>query len=207
MTKPQLNLRNSEPDGPFYRGPFPEGAIETYDLNREWRAALKKSTHHWWYSEHLADLPAKSLVEAITPTSWAEERRQKYVEDILTLREVLLEFGGFEVCFPSFESEKDLKALLTTGQAWRSRGLKMRRGRDIRCHANSALLWDANRDRLQIATGYALSKDGMWRQHSWCIEKRPRRPRVVETTLPRLCYFGDLLSLKESERFLIETAL
>lgn len=47
---------------------------------------------------------------------------------------------------------------------------------------------------LEIYTGYALSSDGLWRNHSWIIG-RSNTPDIVEniiieTTLPRLIYLG-----------------
>ena len=51
------------------------------------------------------------------------------------------------------------------------------------------------------ATGYALSADGMWRQHSWLIHRKPRSNRVVETTEPRILYFGFAMTLEHCEKF------
>ena len=71
------------------------------------------------------------------------------------------------------------------------------------CHANSARLWRGNRAALAIATGYALSEDGLWRQHSWIIRKYPttKQPRILETTLTRVKYFGCILDDDEAEVF------
>ncbi len=38
-----------------------------------------------------------------------------------------------------------------------------------------------------IATGYALDADGLWRQHSWVMDKKGR---VIETTVRRVAYCG-----------------
>jgi hypothetical protein len=66
------------------------------------------------------------------------------------------------------------------------------------CHQNVAKLWkDRNFGIVGIATGYALSKDGLWRQHSWGI----LRDGILETTEPRLKYFGIVLQGARANRF------
>ena len=47
-------------------------------------------------------------------------------------------------------------------------------------------------------TGYALSDDGLWRQHSWLIAKPGRRWTVIETTCRRLLYYGVVLTEEEA---------
>jgi hypothetical protein len=48
-----------------------------------------------------------------------------------------------------------------------------------------------------IGTGYALSADGLWRQHSWGV----RRQGILETTAPREKYFGILLQGSSADSF------
>lgn len=51
----------------------------------------------------------------------------------------------------------------------------------------------------ELLTGYALSDDGYWRQHSsWCLS--PAR-RLIETTVRREHYFGFRLSEDEAFAF------
>jgi hypothetical protein len=71
------------------------------------------------------------------------------------------------------------------------------------CHSNVAHYWDENRERLAIATGYALSKDGLWRQHSWLLQKKvsAEQCRILETTVNREKYFGIILNDGEAEIF------
>jgi hypothetical protein len=53
------------------------------------------------------------------------------------------------------------------------------------CHRNTAELWRA--DKLDaICLGYALSEDGLWREHYWGIKD----DHIVETTISRIAYFG-----------------
>lgn len=71
----------------------------------------------------------------------------------------------------------------------------MRRGV---CHANVSFLWMRMRRRIVgIGTGYALSADGLWRQHSWGVQ----RQGILETTQPREKYFGLLLQGSDADSF------
>lgn len=72
---------------------------------------------------------------------------------------------------------------------------------DCQCHYNSARLWYKNKDRCFIATGYALSEDGLWRCHSWVVQPMARTVRVWETTVKRVAYFGVVLTSEECEDF------
>lgn len=111
------------------------------------------------------------------------------------LKEKLLTIGGWGVCVPAIE--EDLHALLKRGQRFpgRSRSLK---GVPCGCHANTAALYERLEDG-KIVTGYALSRDGMWRQHSWLW----LYGRVIETTVKRISYFGVILNEVEADRFVL----
>jgi hypothetical protein len=50
---------------------------------------------------------------------------------------------------------------------------------------------------MKITTGWALSDDGLWRQHSWIL----RGKTVIETTETRVRYFGVTLTDAEAEQF------
>lgn len=117
------------------------------------------------------------------------------------LKQKLLNIGGWAVCFPY--SDPDIDHILNRGFRFAAKA-KMMRGEPSQCHANSAALWDNNRDKAQICTGYALTKDGMWRQHSWCVIKTLRSYKVIETTLPRVSYYGYILDQDEAETFLFQ---
>src|SRR5258708_7764341 len=45
-----------------------------------------------------------------------------------------------------------------------------------------------------VVNGYALSKDGLWRQHSWLVTPEGG---LVETTVRRAAYFGAVLAPEE----------
>ena len=64
------------------------------------------------------------------------------------------------------------------------RKLKMVKMEDCRCHDNSLQLYLSGKV-VEMRSGYALSADGLWRHHSWCIDSEGC---IVETTVPRLVY-------------------
>jgi len=113
----------------------------------------------------------------------------------------ILQYGGYAVV-PTIEP--DLKKLLNKNRAFiDKRTAILVKGSPCHCHANAAFLWNENRGRYWILTGYALSPDGLWRQHSWNIDSRNV---PIESTSKRLMYFGFPLTWKESEKFYDENA-
>jgi hypothetical protein len=52
------------------------------------------------------------------------------------------------------------------------------------------------RGTVRLASGHALSTDGLWRQHSWGVVAEDGR--IVETTERRVCYYGIVLSNAET---------
>ena len=121
------------------------------------------------------------------------------------LREVLLALGGDSVCIPGIE--EDAAKIIVRGGLFNTDGILMNVGAQNQCHRNSALCWEANKDLCDICTGYALSDDGIWRQHSWCLRSHSTRKikgEIVETTEPRIKYFGFILTTEEAEEFLYE---
>lgn len=157
-------------------------------VSDEWKASLTES-HAWWYM----DKPVGK-----TPGE------QAAMDRMALLREKLLSFGGEIACMPI--DDPDYGAIMERGQFWYGDHAKMKRGEPCRCHENAALLWASDRSRLRIATGYALSADGCWRQHSWAVQEMPRSWRIYETTTPRIGYFGAVLTEDECEEFLGENA-
>lgn len=115
------------------------------------------------------------------------------------LREKLLSFGGQEVCLPMYE--EDLANILDRGQLWLGDRITMKKGLPSQCHRNSCRCWEVNKDKSVLCTGYALSEDGMWRCHSWLVHLKPRKNRVVETTVERIAYFGFVMTEDEANQF------
>lgn len=182
------------------------GSRTTVDLDR--RAAGEKPptrlgdtarfTPRWTpvSTEWLARLRARDEALAGDPDARAIE----------ALRAGLLAFGGDYVNVLGYDDA--IPALLSRGQLWSGRGAAMEPGARSRCHANAARLWAADPASTLVATGYALSEDGLWREHSWGIRVDPGSPevQVIETTTPRVAYFGFVLTDAEAKGFLGENA-
>jgi hypothetical protein len=115
---------------------------------------------------------------------------------IKTVRDRLLAIGGAETCLVGREEERD--QMLTRGRAYSGRRAIRRTGERSRCHANVAGLHEQDPAGCRIATGYALSDDGIWRRHSWGLgpDERP-----IETTTPSVAYFGFDLTADEADAF------
>jgi hypothetical protein len=111
----------------------------------------------------------------------------------------LLAWGGDRVSLSRWDD--DLPLIVSHGQLWSGRGALRRPGEPGRCHGNVARFWERSPEKLLIATGYGLSADGMWRQHTFGVELAGGRPRIVETTVPRVAYFGAVLDAAQSRRF------
>lgn len=120
-------------------------------------------------------------------------------ESMEGLARSLVAFGGWRLVDPGFD--EDLLKITARGQLWSGHGAVRAPGTPSQCHRNSALCWEANADRLVLATGYALSADGLWRQHSWCVKIDGNKPRIVETTERRVAYFGFVMTLPEAVMF------
>ena len=112
------------------------------------------------------------------------------------LSDLLLRLGGDFLVAPR-KHDPDIPALLERG--FLTFGpIKMHVMNRSSCHQNVATIW-RNREHgiVAIATGYALSEDGLWRQHSWGIV----RDGLVETTEERLKYFGIVLQAEAADDF------
>lgn len=142
----------------------------------------------------------KEWKEWIKQKFWATNYEGKIAHNLLPLlelRDFLLGFGGEEVCLPAHES--DLENILSRGQLWYGDRVEFMKGEPCECHRNTCYLWLGNKARILIATGYALSDDGMWRQHTWGVY--PQKKKIIETTVERVLYFGFVMNLEESENF------
>jgi hypothetical protein len=106
--------------------------------------------------------------------------------EILILHDRLLSIGGRNLVHP-LGGDADMPAVISKG-ALMPGTVQYKRMRTSACHRNVAKLWLQVPCRLSaIGTGYALSDDGLWRQHSWGIK---RDGTLVETTVVRVHYFG-----------------
>ena len=122
---------------------------------------------------------------------------------MIELHRRLLDIGGVETCFPGYE--EDINNILEYGQTWDVLTTQLKRGEPSQCHRNAANLWHNNRNsktfRLIMCTGYALSNDGVWRQHSWLIQAKPRANVLIETTVPRIAYHGFAMTTEIAKEF------
>ena len=160
---------------------LPDKTIQYDPLDKEWKRERDKKM--WWATGYTGtDGPPPG-------------------DKIWTLRDKLLSFGGFDACLPIVE--EDINEILQRGQFWYGDKSKLMRGEPNRCHSNSCNLWEQNRNlhEVAIATGYALSEDGMWRQHSWLMHRKARSVTVIETTALRVAYFGFVMTDEEAEKF------
>ena len=99
---------------------------------------------------------------------------------------------------------EDVTPLLERGQIWipEPHEIDYLEGEPTRCHDNVCEFWRDEPDRYVLATGYGLSDDGLWRPHSWLVEpQNDGPPRIVETTVGRLAYFGYVMDLPQSIDF------
>ena len=125
-----------------------------------------------------------------------EKKRLEHLQvypEFTQLEQRLLSLGG-DMVVPRREPDHD--KILSGGRLWTG-DVKIIKGLPCNCHVNVAKLWRKHPRRYHIATGWALSEDGLWRQHSWIIDGRT----VVETTIPMEKYFGFVLTSLEAQQF------
>jgi hypothetical protein len=116
--------------------------------------------------------------------------------EIGSLRALLLDLGGAELVAPPWP-DCDVLVLIRAGFAM-DKPVSLRAMKRSACHQNLSRLWERKRNGLiGIGTGYALSSDGLWRQHSWGVGQRG----IVETTQVRVRYFGHLLQGRDADSF------
>jgi hypothetical protein len=109
----------------------------------------------------------------------------------------LLAFGGWAVCQPALDD--DLDRVLSRGVLLDGRNAARAIGRQSQCHLNAAQMWLGSPAACGIMTGYGLSSDGMWREHSWIAGVLGGgTPRLAETTERRVAYFGFLRTPHEA---------
>jgi len=174
-----LDVGVAPPGGPYRLGIALPWKIRWADLEPEHRTRLEE---HWPYPTGIAGLKVRRLMDGLVSLA-----------------------GEWALVVPS---DEDVPEIVRRGQAWPGRGSTLKKGQPSQCHFNVASLWSANEDLLtgehefKIATGYALSQDGLWRQHSWGLwPGKDGRYRVVETTVRRILYFGIVLDEKASSSF------
>jgi hypothetical protein len=110
----------------------------------------------------------------------------------------VMEHGGVAFIVPTMEP--DVEVVIRRGELFDGKNRRLVKGKPCQCHTNSAWYWSDHDDKVQLVTGYALSEDGVWRSHSWCVEINSSK--IVETTTGRALYFGVRFTADEAETFL-----
>lgn len=109
------------------------------------------------------------------------------------LHDKMLSYGGEEVLIRSSDiSSEEVERLLTRGQFWLGSKADFNKMEAINCHGNSVCLMEEGLG--EVVNGYALSPDGLWRNHSWLLQPNGR---LIETTVRRKAYFGVVLTRQE----------
>ena len=132
--------------------------------------------------------------------AWLAKRERATLRELGFLRPLrrrLLSLGGRAVIlWNGNNSPIESRYLLAQGRVSDKRGLKLIKGAPSSCHDNALAWWHKNKSGA-VMTGYALSRDGVWRPHSWGLTARGT---IVETTERRIVYFGaDIRPLLEQE--------
>jgi hypothetical protein len=121
------------------------------------------------------------------------------------LRNKLLGIGGLEVVLPRYDelSENqrsrqryETARILDAGKNWPGQLARLEEMEDSNCHVNTAVLFKQGSGL--IASGFALSEDGLWREHSWLLD---HAGGLIETTVLRIFYHGYVLSDQEQAWF------
>jgi hypothetical protein len=112
------------------------------------------------------------------------------------LQLLLLRLGGIFIVAPN-KPDWDVPRLLKSGILMNG-PVTLKKMQSSMCHQNIATVWRFQKPPIvSIATGYALTEDGLWRQHSWGVLQNG----LLETTQERTRYFGILFSSSEADRF------
>lgn len=131
-----------------------------------------------------------------------EQDRPGYGSDWADLAAAVLAHGGRHVVPPMEPEDEVTLAAMRTPALWPGERARLVAGRARDCHANTATLFLLGLVEA-IATGYALSEDGLWRQHTWGIDPGGG---VVETTVPRARYAGRVLTGKDAFAFALDNS-
>ena len=134
----------------------------------------------------------------------------KTVPMYASLRKKLLDIGGVDVVPPVIDVSStaqlarqcyDVSQTLHRGRTWLGAGAKVVEMGANNCHLNVARLRTSRRGH--IASGWALSIDGLWREHSWLVKSVSTASEyLIETTVSWLLYHGYILNDEEMDWFI-----
>jgi hypothetical protein len=97
---------------------------------------------------------------------------------------------------PPIAPDPMIDVFRTRGWLWSS-SARFVGGEVSACHHNAVALWRSG-DACAIGSGYALSDDGRWREHTWGVAEDGE---LLETTEARTAYFGVELRGQSAEQF------
>lgn len=138
--------------------------------------------------------PSKKQREPLNKKGYTKQFAFKN-KDLEKLKQKLLKIGGWAVVLPGGE-QPDIEEYFSRGKTSIGNST-LRLGQPCQCHYNSSMLWLKSKGKIKICTGYALSEDGIWRVHTWGLQKN----KIIETTEKRVMYYGYTLSRIESAFF------
>ena len=142
---------------------------------------------------------SESYKKTLTEKGWTLDFNRSNLEKLEPLKKKLLLFGGWAVVL--FYDEPHLDEILDRGLLISGKSaLKVMDTNN--CHGNAARLFLTKDVALTLMTGYALTNDGLWRQHSWIYDDINKK--VIETTVKRAGYFGFSLNDLESLKYCFE---
>jgi len=135
----------------------------------------------------------KAIIQKPNPDQLADLKRRfdeaaKQQPEIYELRRRLLSLGGVELVTPPNTDEY----VVFFNESGRIKGgpIKCIPMSSSEAQKNIVTIWNARMHNVfslvGIGIGYALSDDGLWRQHFW----GERRRGILETTTKREKYFG-----------------
>lgn len=114
-----------------------------------------------------------------------EAEHPGYIELWNEFSAMLLSHGGNLVVVTPWP-EILLPALVEKGQLFEPKEVVFDIGAPSRCYDNSEAV--ALKLGIHIGWGFALSEDGLWRNHGWAFD--PDTGILTETTCERLMYHG-----------------
>lgn len=116
---------------------------------------------------------------------WLESRPWWNAQHTKLNKYLTKSYPGSHVVAPDYEV-LPIKDLLLCGEFEDGSSPHLIPLQDSACHDNCRYLF-GEKLIASMHTGYALSKDGLWRAHTW---GKTKSGKIVETTKPRLLYYG-----------------
>lgn len=154
-------------------------------LTRETEVILQRGTHISGYNHIREATRGKGAMLATEHKRFLDRRMDEGHPDLIPLQEKLLSIGGDALVPPPIH-DNAVPLLLEFGKVMGG-PVTVKRMAPRQCHQNVEKVWKKRKHGIVApATGYALSKDGLWRCHSWGLLEGG----ILETTLKRELYFG-----------------